>query len=340
MFAESNDPLPLPLHCCLLFCIHNLAGYEDLKNSNFTTNMDSYALVTYCCSHFAIVPAEGATLLVEPGEILEEYAVFDSSTDDLLGKPTTQHIRITNSFCTPECEESSLLEHKRRLQGAAFTLRCFLQRAGSEYLRLGIDYHRYHPRIRSRLADVDKAALANLQYGIELRPWQEDPFFEPWRTAIAHLEAARSLMKKNSWGQEVLPTVVQEINDCREMVGRIVGQMNELRVGMAKLENRRYAIEISHSSQMDERAERRARAKTAKREQLAALINSAELRAEARSAQSRPPSSSRDPARSWKKDKLLIQGFDVHVWLFARSVKKNWVDRMQTFGTLFKKAAK
>lgn len=302
--------------------------------------MGSYALVTYRCSHFAIVPTEGGNLLVDPGEILNEHAVFDSSTDDLLGKPTTQHIRNTNIFCTPECEESSLREHYRRLQGAAFSLRCFLQRTGSEYLRLGIEYHKCHPSIRSRLVGVDKAAIANLQYGIELRPWQEDPFFEPWRAAIAHLDAVRSLTKKNSWSQEVLSTVVQEINDCREMVGRIVGQMEDLRMGIAKLENTRYAIEMSYSSQINERAERRVRDKTAKREQLAALINSAELRAEARSARAQLPNSSSHPIRTWKKDKLLVRGFDMHVWLFARSVKENWVERMQTFGTLFKKAAK
>ncbi|CAK4032934.1 Hypothetical predicted protein [Lecanosticta acicola] len=304
--------------------------------------MDSYALVTYRCSHFVIVPTDDDNKLLEdPTKILKDYSSCDNTVEDLFEKPTTQHIKLTDRYCEPECESTTLERHKRQLRAAAFGMRCFLQRSGDEYLQLGIRYHDFPLKLRSWLCDIKRVSTANSQYGIEVRSWREDPFFAPWRNAVQSLDEADKMMRKRSWSgkSSQMNTTTCHVNETRGNVGQVVRLMNEVRAGITKLGNRMPAFEKSQHDANDERAQRREQRLEEKMENLTFLLDSAELKEESRSARN-SVKVTKAKRRTWKKDRLQIGGMHLRHAIFARSVKENWVRRMNSFETLFQRHRK
>lgn len=80
------------------------------------------------------------------------------------------------------------------------------------------------------MSEEEMCRLANQQFGIETRDWEDDGFFEKW------IELQRRVKRVRGELEELDEDLIQVVNSCRGLVGEIEATMEKLDSGTKFLE--------------------------------------------------------------------------------------------------------
>ncbi|KXT00340.1 hypothetical protein AC578_5866 [Pseudocercospora eumusae] len=174
--------------------------------------MQDNILVSYSCTHFAILPADVSR---------ENYDwlfidLHPAAETDLISRHITSHLAIPQACPNPACQTFRLQPWTELIRTAESETHAALIETRKAYMRYGKTYHwQRHPLGRARCLEDPDCALAHKQFTLETRAFHNDPFFMPWRALYAGYLKIKAI-----------------INDCRFEISKIEYLLDQLAAGI------------------------------------------------------------------------------------------------------------
>ncbi|KAF7186974.1 hypothetical protein HII31_11583 [Pseudocercospora fuligena] len=193
--------------------------------------MQDHILVSYSCTHFAVLPADVSQ---ENYDWLFNDCQAAAETD-LISRRITSHLALPQACPNPACERFRLRSLTDLIRTAESEIHAALIETRKAYLRYGKTYHlELHPLSRARRLKDPDCALAHKQFTLETRTFHNDPFFMPWRA----LQSGYIKIKAASQDSHTFLTfsnakrIAKNINDCRFEISKIEYLLNQLYDGI------------------------------------------------------------------------------------------------------------
>lgn len=194
-------------------------------------------LVTYSCTHYAVMPEDAYDTTTEA--YIEDFDdLCTSAHDDLEQQRIALHISYPQPCPLRSCNALSLEEWAYYIQDAEEHLQKVLDEIRTIYLAFAKNYHRLNPLVLAKSQNERKCALAHKQFANEARKWTEDPFFKPWLQLLkGHAEVKRALNnRKVPFSTAIAERLSKTVNGCRYSISRIYDAFRDLESGIEFLQ--------------------------------------------------------------------------------------------------------